>query len=116
MAARRVARWCSVDSCDRRAESRGWCSAHYWRWYTTGDVRAERPIGSTSVQPTVPLERETVAGYLDDRIRHWRKMRDESVTTDLALWAVAVTSLNLLQEVRERLLGECSVESVKAVA
>lgn len=36
---------CAVSSCDRSAKSRGWCQTHYMRWYTTGDVEADRAIG-----------------------------------------------------------------------
>lgn len=35
---------CSVDGCDRQATRRGWCDAHYRRWYVHGDVRADEPI------------------------------------------------------------------------
>jgi len=36
-------RTCTVDGCDRPSRKRGWCSAHYGRWWTTGTV------------PTTPL-------------------------------------------------------------
>jgi hypothetical protein len=29
---------CSVDGCEREAKARGWCQAHYQRWYKHGDV------------------------------------------------------------------------------
>jgi hypothetical protein len=35
---------CLVPSCDRDRSSKGYCSAHYLRWLTTGDVRANVPI------------------------------------------------------------------------
>jgi hypothetical protein len=35
---------CSVPSCPRPVEDREWCHAHYMRWYTTGDVRADVPL------------------------------------------------------------------------
>lgn len=35
---------CSVAICERPSKSRGWCQAHYMRWYTTGDVRADEPL------------------------------------------------------------------------
>lgn len=28
---------CSVDSCNNRVSRRGWCNAHYTRWYKYGD-------------------------------------------------------------------------------
>lgn len=31
---------CTVDGCDREAQSRGWCSTHYMRWYKHGDPNA----------------------------------------------------------------------------
>ena len=37
-------RTCSVETCDRPAESRGWCNSHYERWRRTGDVQADRPM------------------------------------------------------------------------
>lgn len=36
---------CAVDRCGRPVFSRGWCSAHYFRWRKHGDVRAEVPVG-----------------------------------------------------------------------
>jgi hypothetical protein len=36
---------CSVETCDRDAEARGWCHAHLQRWIRHGDVLADRPIG-----------------------------------------------------------------------
>lgn len=36
---------CSVGGCDRPAHRRGWCDTHYARWWSTGDVRADVPVG-----------------------------------------------------------------------
>lgn len=36
---------CSVESCPRVAEGRGWCHAHLLRFLRLGDVMADRPIG-----------------------------------------------------------------------
>lgn len=41
-------RTCSVEGCAKKVKSRGWCSAHYERWRTGGDVYAGRPIESRS--------------------------------------------------------------------
>lgn len=35
---------CLIEGCDYPAKTRGWCQAHYMRWYTTGDT------GSANVQ------------------------------------------------------------------
>lgn len=35
---------CSVEICERPARTRGWCQAHYMRWWYSGDVAPERPI------------------------------------------------------------------------
>ena len=46
---------CAVDGCDRPHECRGWCNAHHQRWYKTGDVRAEVPIGGMGGWNRVPV-------------------------------------------------------------
>lgn len=35
---------CAVPGCDRPQYARGFCSPHYRRWQTTGDVRADEPL------------------------------------------------------------------------
>ncbi len=35
---------CQVDTCQEPALCRGWCSSHYARWRSTGDVQADKPI------------------------------------------------------------------------
>ena len=35
---------CSVSDCGRPVEAKGWCHAHYMRWYSTGDVQADKPL------------------------------------------------------------------------
>ena len=46
---------CGIDGCDGTAKSRGWCQAHYMRWYTTGDtgpaVVVRKPKGRTCSVP-----------------------------------------------------------------
>lgn len=43
---------CSVEGCDRAVviASRGWCRAHYNRWWRDGDVRAETPLRVSSLR------------------------------------------------------------------
>lgn len=35
---------CKIDGCDHPVKGKGWCQAHYMRWYTTGDVQADVPV------------------------------------------------------------------------
>lgn len=39
-------RECAVMGCGRPVRGRGWCQAHYMRWWYTGDVRPNEPVGS----------------------------------------------------------------------
>ena len=42
---------CSIDGCGKKHSSRGWCSAHYYRWKTHGD-----PLGGRrGASPGAPL-------------------------------------------------------------
>lgn len=42
---------CSIDGCDGEAKTRGWCQAHYMRWFMKGDTGSadivRRPKGRT---------------------------------------------------------------------
>lgn len=42
-------RLCSIDSCGRRHQARGWCNMHYMRWLTRGDVE-DRKYRTTCVE------------------------------------------------------------------
>ena len=39
-------RTCSVDGCNRKHKSKGFCEPHYQRWTNTGDPQADLPIGT----------------------------------------------------------------------
>lgn len=45
---------CSVDGCERPHKARGWCLAHWKRWYRNGDVQADKPF-ETPDQCTVSV-------------------------------------------------------------
>ena len=59
---------CKVKECDRVADgARGWCWAHYMRWYSSG----QEPIGPVASQRSKP-ERCSVRGCTRDaRIGQW---------------------------------------------
>lgn len=42
---------CSIPDCDKPAHSRGWCHAHYRRWYQFGSALAGGPIGTAKGAP-----------------------------------------------------------------
>ena len=37
---------CSVEGCEGRATTRGWCPKHYTRWKVTGDPLKTKPVGA----------------------------------------------------------------------
>jgi hypothetical protein len=51
-----MSRWvkCSVASCERPAEKRGLCGAHYGRLKRGGTLRPEEPIGRPHNNPYGP--------------------------------------------------------------
>jgi hypothetical protein len=42
-----MTRQCSVEGCGQSVVARGWCNAHYLRWRTHGDPRADQPVQTT---------------------------------------------------------------------
>jgi len=34
---------CTVKSCCRPTQARGWCNTHYWRWWKFGEVQESKP-------------------------------------------------------------------------
>lgn len=40
---------CSIDDCDKTAVARGWCPAHWNRWRTHGDPRADVPLRPSAI-------------------------------------------------------------------
>lgn len=51
---------CSVESCERKSVSRGWCDMHYRRWKRHGDPLAVKPGNGQWGEriPEVPAERQ----------------------------------------------------------
>ncbi len=41
-------RACSIEGCERKFYGRGWCSAHYQRWWATGSVNPSKPVRDPS--------------------------------------------------------------------
>lgn len=44
---------CKIETCNKPALARGWCSAHHARWLRHGDVDAGRPVGVHSYKGKV---------------------------------------------------------------
>jgi len=59
---------CSIDGCSRTVEARGWCPAHYKRWFQHGD-----PNFLLHASPTqTPDERLRRVGWTVDNVGCWR--------------------------------------------
>jgi hypothetical protein len=52
---------CAVEGCERDAKSRGWCHAHYQRWRSHGDVRADLPLRAAGVCEVADCDRRRFA-------------------------------------------------------
>ena len=71
---------CSVAGCERATFARGWCAAHYYRVRNTGDLRAEVPIGATTVRKCDECEavfesRNPRGRFCSDRCRYRERDR-----------------------------------------
>lgn len=84
---------CSVDSCHRKADTRGLCIAHYARLLARGDVRAEIPIG----EGKKGLRRkENIKGY-----RHVT-VNGKSMSEHRAVWEAANGPLESWMHIHHR--------------
>ena len=60
---------CSLEGCKRRRYSRGWCCAHYNRWFRTGDVgsvetgRRKATVGYGSAHDRVRKAKGSASDY-----------------------------------------------------
>ena len=72
-------RWCKIEGCDRPYLARGWCAAHYKRWWKLGDPlapRVRRQAGCT----IDGCDREHRArGWCDLHYQRWLRHRDPMV-------------------------------------
>ena len=72
---------CSVDGCEKRAHTRGWCSMHWARWrngadfYAPGDLRRRKnPVEPCAVEC---CDRPgTKRGWCDTHYQRWRVKGD----------------------------------------
>lgn len=42
---------CKIDGCGKPVKARGWCGAHYTRWYNHGDPTSGREAASSAGEP-----------------------------------------------------------------
>lgn len=72
-----MTRECSIAGCDRKVNSRGWCTAHYQRWSKHGHPVAgppfRKPRGAPALACAVPdCERAAHSrGWCDKHYRRW---------------------------------------------
>ena len=67
---------CAVPECSKSAKTMGWCSAHYERYRTTGDVQADRPVEARTpaggMCPAPGCQREAIhRGWCAPHYRRW---------------------------------------------
>lgn len=74
---RTMTRPCSIDGCGRPHMSRGWCSAHYQRWYKRGD-----PLDPGAKVYEKPRRRS------DPAERFWSKV-DKGADDECWLWTAS---------------------------
>lgn len=72
---------CSVDVCDRPAQHRGWCGAHYQRWWKHGDPEWRPPTISKPLCSVAACDRPARAlGFCST---HYRRQNVTGTTADL---------------------------------
>lgn len=81
---------CDVDGCERPEATRGWCTAHYARWLTHGDVQADQPVQPYMDQvPPCAVEgcdrRHYARGWCDGHYSRWNKHGDVRAEVPLAV-------------------------------
>lgn len=64
---------CSVDLCDRHADSRGMCLMHYRRWRKHGDATITKSAGAK------PMERFPLAPLVEMVLRRWPAQTDDRI-------------------------------------
>lgn len=72
---------CSIDTCARPAQGRGWCNSHYLRWRRLGDPMPDVPIQLRSPVPqpcSVPDcdKHGTRRGWCNTHYERWRRNGD----------------------------------------
>lgn len=64
---------CTIEGCEKPQHSKGWCHAHYQRWYSTGDPLTPRTRGNNEGTCSVegceqPMRKR---GWCANHYTHW---------------------------------------------
>lgn len=82
---------CKVDGCDRTSVAHRMCRPHYGRYWRTGNVRADAPIGSNQPAIRVPgrisvHEAAVILGVSDTTVRRYGDEGHLTVHLDVRGW------------------------------
>lgn len=113
---------CGVDGCNRRALHRGWCNAHYARWWATGDLGNEpiRVYGRAGCQVPDCDRAHFCHGFCRPHYRHWKANGDPLVVGNAGsahhLWAGTGVGYSGQHDRMRRALGPASAHTCRHCA
>lgn len=71
---------CKIDGCGKPSRKRGWCIAHYQRWYLHGNPKRGGPLRTSPGEPDRYFN-ETVMPYEGDECLFWPYARSDGYPT-----------------------------------
>lgn len=73
---------CTIQGCERKLMSRGWCSMHYYRWYRTGDTGEAAPRATVTWTPTGKNHHAWKGDEVSYQAAHRRLIRSRGKATE----------------------------------